>query len=404
MANETWVEPPQGVADPSLTGAFVRGRRPLGRTTVLPRVDHDESGQAIVHPREARYAQDAEIGRGGIGVVLEARDQDIGRRVAIKQIRPDLKSEKATLRFAEEIRTIGRLDHPNIVPIHDVGADETGAPYFVMKYIEGQTLKALLDTLRSGDEAALDHWTFPRRIAVFRKVLEAVAFAHANGVVHRDLKPENIMVGEHGEVHVLDWGIAHRSALPDFGALKGKDPLQARITQTVDGALLGTPAYMSPEQAGGRPATEASDIYSLGVVLHEWLTLTHYLAEAPTLEDLIEQVGTTPHIPPAQLESPLQPPVPIELSWMTMGALAKDPAERYASVDAWLRRLDELSDGQIPVQCPASFQKHWWARLGTAIDQHPWGVLGGALAVAIGGGLFGLGLLAGAFGLGAVVF
>lgn len=404
MAHETWVEPSEDVADPSLTGAFVRGRRPLGRTTVLPHIDSADDVSQIVHPRTPRYEQDREIGRGGIGIVMGARDLDIGRRVAIKQIRTDLKSDKATLRFAEEVRTIGMLDHPNIVPIHDVGADETGSPYFVMKYLEGRTLGEVLDQLRAGDEEAFQRWTFPRRMEVFRKVLDAVRFAHERGVVHRDLKPDNIMVGDHGEVHVLDWGIAHRGNTPDLTFLKGRDPLAERVTQTKDGALLGTPAYMSPEQAAGRPATVASDIYSLGVVLHEWLTLTHYLTETAGLDALLAGVEEIVPVPPASLEHPLQPNVPVELSWMTMGALHKDPAERYPSVEDWLTRLDALDDGEIPIQCPASFQKHWHAKLGTALDQYPWSVAVGAGAVVVGGGLFVAGLIAGAFGLGAVIF
>lgn len=404
MASETWADHGEAVADPSLTGAFVRGRRPLGRTTVLPRVDAEFGDPQVVHPKVARYAQDKELGRGGLGVVMGARDLDIGRRVAIKQVRPDIKSEKALLRFAEEVRTVGMLDHPNIVPIHDVGRDELGAPYFVMKYVEGQTMSDILDRLRAGDEATLAHWTFARRMEAFRKVLEAVDFAHSVGVIHRDLKPENIMIGEHGQVHVLDWGIAHRPKLPDLSGLKGKDPMSERLTQTKDGTLMGTPMYMSPEQAAGRPAGARSDIYTLGVILHEWLTLTHYLADAPDLDAILEGVRTVEPTPPAELVSPHQTLVPPELSWMVRGAVAKSPDERYPTVEAWLKRLDDLADGEIPVQCPVTFQKHWLARLGSLIDRYPlpWMVGLGVGAVVMVVAFFTS--LAGAFTLGAVAF
>ncbi|MCA9567331.1 MAG: serine/threonine protein kinase [Myxococcales bacterium] len=403
MAGETWVESADGVADPSMTGAFVRGRRPLGRSTVLPRLDDEAGGTALVHPSEARYAQDTELGKGGLGVVMGARDRDIGRRVAIKQLRPEIKSQKALLRFAEEVRTVGMLDHPNIIPIHDVGADETGAPYFVMKYVEGRTLRDVLDDLRAGDPEAHAHWTFARRMDVFKKVLDAVGFAHGRGVVHRDLKPENIMVGEHGEVHVLDWGIAHRAQMPDPSGLKGADPLGERLTQTRDGAILGTPAYMSPEQASGKPAGPASDIYSLGVVLHEWLTLTHYLSDLEDLEALLEGVRTRDPVPPNQIETGLQSRVPPELSWLVRGALAKDPEGRYASVEAWLDRIEGVEAGDIPIQCAVTFQKHWLARLGQLIDRYPTQWMLGAAAMLAGAGFFVTGLVGIAFALGALL-
>ncbi len=340
----------------------------FGRTTVLPRREGDQ--RATEAPSGPRFDGLSELGRGGLGVVLSARDRDIGRRVAIKQLRPDRRSPAALLRFAEEVRTVGTLDHPNIVPIHDVGVDAEGSPYFVMKHVDGVTLQEVLDQLRAANPEAHGHWTFTRRIEVFRKVLEAVGFAHDRGVVHRDIKPENIMIGSHGEVHVLDWGIAQRRGVPDLPAGEG-DEAPARVTQTRAGAIIGTPAYMSPEQSRGEPIDTRSDIYSLGVVLHELLGLTHYLDDIDDLEELLKGVQQREAPGLTVLSVPGQSTVAPHLHWLAKGALAKDPADRYPDIATWLDRIDGVAEGDIPVQCPFTLQKHWVAKLSSSMDAHP---------------------------------
>jgi len=371
----------------------------FGRTTVLPRVQGDD--QAVVQRAEGpRFATEQELGRGGLGVVLAARDRDIGRRVAIKQLRADRRSKQAVLRFAEEVRTVGALDHPNIVPIHDVGVDDQGSPYFVMKHVRGQTLGEIIERLQAGDREAHAHWTFTRRLEVFRKVLEAVGFAHDLGVIHRDLKPENIMVGEHGEVHVLDWGIAQRRGQ---ARLRGDDHAEARVTETRDGQIMGTPAYMSPEQARGEPVDRRSDIYSLGVVLHELLGLTHYLDGTDDLDALLSAVQTARPPGLTMMRVGGQSTVPAHLNWLVAGAMAKAPADRYPSARAWLDRIDAMGEGEIPVQCPLTFQRHWVGKLGRSMDRHPfvWTFLflGGTTTVLAAG----LMAVATAFVLGAVL-
>ena len=369
MSNHTWT----GDDPVDEAAAAPRAAQPvtetIGGTTVLPRRGNDE-GSVVQQPQGPRFDKFKELGRGGLGVVVSAVDRDIGRRVAIKQLRADRTSRGALLRFAEEVRTVGALDHPYIVPIHDVGIDALGAPYFVMKHVEGRTLTEIITDLKQGDEAAHAHWPFTRRLEVFRKVLEAVSFAHDAGIIHRDLKPDNIMIGAHGEVHVLDWGIARRSNLPDLPP--GDDAsFEGRVTETRDGAIMGTPAYMAPEQARGDAVDVRSDLYSLAVVLHEFLGLTHYLEGIDDLDQLLEGVQKTP-APNLMMKSvDGQPTVPAHVHWMVMKALSKSPADRFPSARDWLERLEGFADGDIPVQCPFTLQRSLVSRLAGSMDDHP---------------------------------
>src|SRR5690349_17960262 len=169
----------------------------FGSTTVLPDADGNYTPPVSV-PAVPRFDVIREIGRGGVGSVLAATDRDIGRRVAIKRmLTPYTRSRQAVNRFVREVRTVGRLDHPNIVPLHDVGRDPQGDYFFVMKLLEGTTLESIIGRLRNGDPEAHRRWTFARRTELFVQILQAMRFAHDKGIVHRDLKPANIMVGDH---------------------------------------------------------------------------------------------------------------------------------------------------------------------------------------------------------------
>ncbi len=211
-----------------------------------------------------------ELGRGGMGIVLAARDARLGRRIAIKILKPELLPDAAALdRFVAEARTCGRLEHPGIVPVHEIGTAEDGRPYFAMRLVDGQTLAELL-AARPSAAAERD-----RFLQHFERVCETVAYAHAAGVVHRDLKPANIMVGRFGEVLVLDWGLA-LTAIETTVADDGAPRRGAGIT--------GTPSYMAPEQARGRRAAPdaRTDVFSLGAILCEILTgAPPYAAETP---------------------------------------------------------------------------------------------------------------------------
>jgi len=344
----------------------------LVRTTVLPRLDSSAGAPAVVLDARERYVSDKLLGEGGAGEVVRAMDNDIVRPVAIKRIRNEVKSDAMLLRFVEEIRTIGQLEHPNIVPIHDVGVDERGDYFFVMKYVQGETLEDIIQRLAAGDPAYHAKYTVVHRIGIFMGILEAIAHAHSRGFVHRDIKPANVMVGEHAQVVVMDWGLAKRVGSPDTAATMAIHAVEpTRLHQTAAGSLLGTPAYMAPEQARGEEATEKSDIYSLCVLFYELLTLRHYLDDCPTLEAMLEGVKHRDAPMAGSVGSPYQRPAPMDLSWYLKAGLSKDPAKRFASVDAMIERLELRAQGIVPIQCHITFSKRMTGIAMRVFDRYP---------------------------------
>ena len=205
---------------------------------------------------EDRYELLTTLGRGGMGTVYLARDAALDREVALKVL--DSIDPMIAARLAQEARILGRLEHPGIVPVHDFGRLADGRLFYAMKRVRGERL---------------DRWIgnvdLHTRLGVFLRICEAVSFAHAHQVIHRDLKPENVMIGEFGEVLVLDWGIARVLNRAD-DSLSAATPTPIKPTiNTAHGTVVGTPAYMSPEQARGDVATidQRTDIYALGALL-----------------------------------------------------------------------------------------------------------------------------------------
>ena len=212
----------------------------------------------------ARYSVTEQIGRGGMGTVYLAHDTELGREVAIKVPHVAV-SSTLEQRLQTEARVLARLEHPGIVPIHDVGRLADGRLFYVMKRVHGQTL---LDYLRGAPDT-------PDSLRVFERICEPVAFAHAHGCIHRDLKPENVMIGEFGEVMVMDWGVARMATGPDVSLSKGPEPIEARTPvhgpSTNPGTIVGTMGFMAPEQASGEPSDHRADVFSLGAILYSLL-------------------------------------------------------------------------------------------------------------------------------------
>jgi serine/threonine-protein kinase len=226
---------------------------------------------AVNQPERAgRVHLQGEIARGGMGVVLRGHDPELGRELAVKVMLPAHRGNSNLLRrFVSEARLAGQLQHPGIVPIHDVGQLADGRPFFTMKLIQGRTLAELLA------ERPDPVHELPRFLRYFEAVCQAVGYAHSRGVIHRDLKPLNVMVGAFGEVQVMDWGLAKRleddsaQSTPPTGS-PSSTPLPAALTEA--GAVVGTPGYLAPEQARGRPGDQRTDVFGLGAILCEILT------------------------------------------------------------------------------------------------------------------------------------
>jgi eukaryotic-like serine/threonine-protein kinase len=363
------------------------------RTTVLPHVADDGTRVELSLESRSRYEPTKLLGAGGMGEVVLVRDHDIERRVAVKRLLPELTDAATLARFVDEIRTVGRLEHPNIVPIHDVGVDELGRYFFVMKYVEGETLESIIEKLAAGDPAYLARYSIEVRVEIFLGILHALSYAHAQGVVHRDIKPANVMVGHFGEVVLMDWGIAKPVAATRDAAAGAEAVLatgeapqpparpdaageRARLYATRVGSLIGTPAYMSPEQARGANETidARSDLYSAMVLFHELIGLHHYLSGKESLAALFdaikaEELGILKLL---GMGYPRGQVPPADLLHVFVKGLSKDPAKRFQSADELIGTLQGILEGRGAIQCHITFTKRIFRELGRLADRAPY--------------------------------
>lgn len=269
--------------------------------------------EAVLRPAlPARYQLIEIIGRGGMGVVWRARDAELDRDVAVKVLAEHLDGVAFERRLRNEARILARLEHPGIVAVHDAGTLNDGRGWYVMRLVRGERL----------DVAAARFDTVGEALRIVERLCETVAYAHAQGVVHADLKPANVMLGPFGEVLVMDWGVA-RAARPDAEA------------DASHGAVVGTPAYMAPEQAAGRPADARSDVYGLGAILGELL-------------------------------AGREADVPRPLAAIRDRAIAPEPALRYDGPLALATDLRRFQDGE-PV---SAYRERIWERAARIAGQY----------------------------------
>ncbi len=232
--------------------------------------DAPASRESVRRVATERYRVINRLGKGGMGEVMNVRDDHVGREVALKRIRKADPSDKLVARFLREATIQGRLEHPAIVPLYDLGRDAAGMPFFTMKKLTGQPLSKILT-------AGKPEFTVQRLLRAFAEVCLAVEYAHVRGIVHRDLKPDNIVLGDFGEVYVLDWGVAKIIGEPegDFGDVHSGSSEDLDSHATMPGTIIGTPGYMPPEQVRGDIDLDArADVYALGCILFEILTRT----------------------------------------------------------------------------------------------------------------------------------
>ena len=363
-----------------------------GRQSSLPIVDRAGGLLELTRREQPRFMHEGLLGTGGTGEVIRAADLDIGRRVAIKRLHNDRQRASDIARFVREIQLVGSLEHPNIVPLHDVGTDEDDRVYAVMKFVDGETLTELIDRLRAGDEVAHARWDFSARARLMLEICRAIAFAHEREVLHRDIKPSNVMVGPEGEAQILDWGLAKRRGVPELppsdepiarvsAEVSDEAPTEVDLERhgrgssdfdTVQGAVFGTPPYMSPEQARGEVLDERSDVFALGLLFWELLTLGEQMpgVHDPQLQVLKAMGRDVPHPLSLPVQSS-QGQVPSHLAWFVYRATRPDPEDRFSTVDEMIEELRSLLDGLFEVRCSATLQRRVFTALARLSDRFP---------------------------------
>lgn len=353
----------------------------------FPRQSHEVNEVLKNHLQGiTQYEPIREVAQGGMGTIVQCRDRALNRPVALKRMRPELAGQKpAREQFLQEARITAQLEHPHIIPVHELAKDDQGNLFLVLKWVEGRTLSKFLDGARMaeksqsgersrGESRSQPIQSFLALLQLFLKICDAVAFAHSRGIVHADIKPDNVLVGDFGEVLIVDWGLARRmggesqghlnadpkstaigdpAGSPQAGSRSGEpwlrsastletvwdihnrdtvagDFLDARVEAGLEGPVAGTPAYMSPEQATGRDKeiNERSDVYALGAILYELLAFEPAVSGS-TLPEMLAQIRTGRVVPPDQ-QSPWRE-IPRALSAVCMKALERDPKDRYSS-------------------------------------------------------------------------
>ena len=377
------------VVEQKKTPPSTGGHSPAPATLGHPSTKHSQSSsESHVHP-EGGHATPAPTGshgpytiirphaQGSMGKISVAHDQNLDREVIIKELSDKAaKDVKAFRRFIEEAKITGRLEHPGIVPVHALGMDAKGHPFYAMKMVMGNTLKeALAEYHQKPTPAGLKELL--RRLVM---VCQTMAYAHIRGVIHRDLKPSNIMLGAFGETLVLDWGLAKpvtveespQSTLGDLGAELGS----SRPELTAPGSVIGTPGYMAPEQAEGKIAelSPACDIYSLGAVLYQILT-GQMLYKGSTGKEVLHQLLAGPPERPRKVSFD----VPRPLEAICLKAMARQPHQRYTSAQDMAQDLQNWLDDE-PVR---AYRERIHERLLRQARKHTLAVITGSIALIV---------------------
>ena len=327
------VPPPPGAGAPAVDAAD---------RTPTPSSETAELKAREIFDRRYTYRQ--LLGAGGMGVVGLYRDNTIGREVALKVRRGDPGADDEW-RFLREARVQGQLEHPAVLPVYDLGLDPEGNVYFSMKRVRGMSLRHVLEGLAAGNPDLARRFSRRRLLIRFNAVCLALQFAHERGVVHRDLKPDNILFGDHGEVYVIDWGLAKVQGAREVASEVERVEDASNADETVAGRMMGTPGYMAPEQIRGGPngVDARADVYALGAMLFEILTLHRlhdHLEAPPRIVDTLKLDGARPSERWPDLD------LPPELDALVHRATRLDPADRLPSAQAMSEAIEAFLDGE----------------------------------------------------------
>ncbi|MDD3118911.1 MAG: serine/threonine-protein kinase, partial [Victivallales bacterium] len=322
-------EPPEATLTADLTAALSSGDEFISFDEIRRLIGADEPVASL-----KEFTGIRSLGSGGLGTVHAASERVLKREIAIKVLRPSFRCRRRPVgRIVREAIVTAQIEHPNIVPVHAMGVLDDVGVYFTMKKVSGETLQQVLEKLAADDRGYRERYPASRLLEIFISVCQGMAYAHSKGVIHRDLKPSNIMLGEYGEVMVMDWGLVKFEGEVEVADKFGVySETHGEKMLTLDGTIAGTPLFMSPEQAAGRAAEvdQRSDVYGLGVILYDILTYRQSpFRDDDSVNDILRRVVRGDFPPPCKAASHH---VPRELEAICLKAMQRDRAQRYATV------------------------------------------------------------------------
>ena len=315
--------------------------RYLGSAEKQPQIYLNETDATLStgarQTNNTRYIFFKKVALGGKCLIQSCKDLDLGRIICHKTLRPEFQDDPNERKlFLREARVTAMLQHPNTAPVYEVGCDAQGRYYFTMKLVTGVTLREVLDSLAGGDPETVAAWDLERLIDVIIQVGQVLSYAHTHGVVHCDVKPENIVAGGFGEVLLLDWGLAKVCENPAFSQLESSEDKEDENSLSSRPSHQGTPLYMSPEQFAGGKIDHRTDIYSLGAILFEVLTLQQ-MAWGESIDEILQCISDNPPPTPSMVAADRE--IPHQLETLYFRCVQRDPEHR---IQTMLRLIHEL--------------------------------------------------------------
>ncbi len=358
----------------------VDGRLKFDTLPFAPRTPRGEPGLAATYNTKTSYGQLQLLAQGGLGIVYRATDDELHREVVLKFIHRRIAgSDEYRATFRREAEVTSRLDHPGIVPVYGIGESDDGRMFYVMRYVQGETLDEAISRLHGATKQPASAAVLELRnlLGRFVTICKTIAYAHNRGIIHRDIKPANIMLGRYGETLIVDWGLATPVGREEPFKQSGEKTLMPSGSGQDSDSGAGTPAYMSPEAAADQVLTPAADVYSLGATLYKLLTGKPAF-DAPGLQQLLNKVIRGDFLPPSEVNHGTSK----ALDAICLKAMATDPQDRYATALELAADVENyLADEPVTAyQEPVPRRAARWARRHRSVAQ---AILAGVTALAV---------------------